>query len=248
MSSGHDDPAIAALLADLVLANHILAYHGIVDSFGHISVRHPHDPSRYFLAVSRAPEQVSLEDMIEFDLDSVPTTAESRPLYGERAIHGRIYAARPDVQSVCHNHAPATIPFGVTGVPLRAIWHQAAPIGYEIPIWDIREQFGATSLLVRERATGDALAAALGPNRVVLMRGHGCSVVGTTIREAVYTAYYLQQNATLLTASLGMSRDVNYLEREEVELATRVQFSPVAQNRSWDAWASQAQRVARTQG
>lgn len=214
--------SIDELLRDLVLANRILAQHGVVDAFGHISVRHPQDPGRYFLACSRAPEQVELGDLIEFDLEGQPTHPEERPLYGERAIHSRIYARRPDVQSVCHNHAPATIPFGVTGVALRPIWHQAAPIGYDIPTWDTRTEFGSTSMLVTTKPMGDSLAAALGPNRAVLMRGHGCAVVGTNIREAVYTSIYLQENARLLTTSLTMSQRVLYLDREEAELAGAV--------------------------
>jgi HCOMODA/2-hydroxy-3-carboxy-muconic semialdehyde decarboxylase len=230
--------AVEELLRDLVLANRILAQQGVVDAFGHISARHPDDPGRYFLACSRAPEQVELDDLIEFNLDGEPTTPETRTLYGERAIHSRIYAKRPDVGSVCHNHSHATIPFGVTGIPIRPIWHQAAPIGYDIPIWDTRTEFGSTSMLVTTKPMGDSLATALGENRALLMRGHGTAVTGGNIREAVYTAIYLQENAKLLTTSLTMSQNVIYMDREEVALAGAVQFSPRAQERAWSAWVA----------
>jgi ribulose-5-phosphate 4-epimerase/fuculose-1-phosphate aldolase len=233
------NPNVREVLADLVIANHILAEHGIVDAFGHISVRHPEHPGRYFLARSLAPELVALDDIVEFTLDSEPIDPDGRPLYAERPIHGRIYAARPDVHAVCHNHAPATIPFGVTGAALRPIFHMAAVIGSAIPVWDIASRFGDTNLLVTTGAMGDDLATALGPHRVALMRGHGSAVAGKTLRDAVFTAVYLQVNAHLLTTALGLG-DVRYLSDGEIAAASTMLGQPLAQNRAWESWAARA--------
>jgi ribulose-5-phosphate 4-epimerase/fuculose-1-phosphate aldolase len=225
--------------ADVVLANRILADNGVVDAFGHISIRHPLRSDRYVLSCSRAPEQVTIDDLIEFDLDGVPAQPESRALYAERAIHSEIYRARPDVQAVCHNHAPATIPFGVTGVPLRPISHVAAPIGTEVPAWDIRPEFGDTDLLVTTAEAGRSLALALGSGPVILMRGHGTTVATHDVRMTVMTAIYLQENAKLLATALtiGAGR-VEYLTAGEVERATARQSSALALDRAWNAWKS----------
>lgn len=224
-------------LRDLVLANRILADREVLDSFGHVSQRHPARADRYLLSRSRAPHLVDADDIMEFTLDNEPVAPDGRAMYAERAIHGRIYAARPDVQAICHNHAPATIPFGVTGAPLRPIFHMAAVIGASVPVWDIAERFGDTNLLVTTSAAGDDLARTLGPNRVALMRGHGGVVTGTTLREVVFTAVYLQVNAQLLTAALGIG-DVRYLSAGEVAAATQLLFEPLSQNRAWEGWSA----------
>jgi len=233
------NPNVREILADLVIANRILAEHGIVDAFGHVSVRHPERPDRYFLSRSLAPELVTIDDIVEFTLDSEPVDPDGRALYAERPIHGRIYAARPDVAAVCHNHAPATIPFGVTGAPLRPIFHMAAVIGTIIPVWDIATRFGDTNLLVTTNAMGDDLAAALGPHRVALMRGHGSAVAGRTLRDAVFAAVYLQVNAQLLATALGLG-DVQYLSDGEIDAASTMLGQPLAQNRAWESWAARA--------
>jgi ribulose-5-phosphate 4-epimerase/fuculose-1-phosphate aldolase len=237
--TGDRSPNVREVLRDLVIANHILAEQGIVDAFGHISVRHPEHSDRYFLARSVAPELVALEDIVEFTLDNEPIAHDGRPLYAERPIHGRIYAVRPDVHAVCHNHAPATIPFGVTGTPLRPIFHMASVIGSAIPVWDIAAQFGDTNLLVTTGAMGDDLAATLGPHRVALMRGHGSVVAGKTLRDAVFAAVYLQVNAHLLTTALGLG-DVRYLSDGEVAAASTMLGGPLSQNRAWESWAARA--------
>ncbi|MFN2460385.1 MAG: class II aldolase/adducin family protein [Candidatus Velthaea sp.] len=226
-------------LDDLVIANHILAEQGVVDSFGHVSMRHPERPDRYLLARSRAPELVEADDIIEYTLEGEAIDAGGRAPYAERPIHGRIYAARPDVDAVCHNHATATIPFGVTGVPLRPIFHMASVIGSHVPVWDIAARFGDTNLLVTTNDMGDDLAAALGPNRVALMRGHGSAVAGKTLRDAVFTSVYLQVNANLLATALALG-DVRYLSDGEVAAASTMLSQPLAQNRAWESWASRA--------
>src|SRR4051794_12872650 len=167
----------ADVLRDLVIANRILAREGVVDAYGHISVRHPEHSDRFFLSVSRSPELVTLDDIIEYDLDCNPIDLCGRTQYTERPIHGAIYRKRPDVFSGVHNHACEVILFAVAqSVKLRPLLHTAAGIGAEIPVWDIRRKFGDTNLLVTTITHGDDLADGLGPNRVVLMRGH-CAAV-----------------------------------------------------------------------
>src|SRR5262249_46220417 len=140
--------AAESALADLVIANRILANEGVIDAFGHVSMRHPERDDRYFLARSRSPELVERADILEFDLDSNPLKADGRTMHSERQIHGCIYKARPDVKAVCHNHAHSLVPFGVTGSAIKPIWHVAGSIGAEVPIWDMRDEFGDTDLLV----------------------------------------------------------------------------------------------------
>ena len=166
--------ALADLLRDLVTANRILANEGVVDAYGHISVRHPDRADRFFLSCSRSPELVAPDDIIEYDLDCNPIDLRGRAQYTERPIHGAIFGKRPDVMSVVHNHANEIIPFTVVrGVKLRPLLHVAAGIGADIPVWDIRDRFGDTNMLVTNLAQGSDLAEGLGANRVVLMRGHG---------------------------------------------------------------------------
>src|SRR3989442_11105077 len=160
-------------IRDVVIGNRILAHEGVVDAYGHVSVRHPRDPGRYFLSRSRAPELVELGDVIEYDLSGTAVAGETRAPYLERFIHGAIYEARPDVQAVVHAHAEAVLPFTITPTPLRPVMHMASFIGARLPVWGIRDRFGATNLLVVNMAPGRDLARTLGAERAVLMRGHG---------------------------------------------------------------------------
>lgn len=225
------------ILRDLVIANRILANHDVVDAFGHITVRHPDRTDRFFMAKSKGPGSITIEDLVEFDLDCNPIDQNGRRMYAERAIHGSIYRARPDVMSVCHNHAPATIPFGVTGVPLRAIFHMGSVVGNDVPVWDISAEFGDTNLLVTTREQGDSLARALGDRRVILMRGHGSAVAGTALRETVFTCVYMQKNAELQTIAHGFG-NVHYLSDGEVAEANALLFDSLSQDRAWGEWAA----------
>ena len=164
----------------------------MVDAYGHVTVRHPDNPGRYLMSCSRAPELVTLDDIMEFTLDGEPVDDSGRVPYAERFIHGAIYEKRPDVNSVVHNHSHAVIPFGVTGVKLRPIVHVGASIGAEVPVWDIRDKFGETNLLVVNMEQGRDLADCLGGNRVALMRGHGCAVAGGSHQQSTMTSVYLQ--------------------------------------------------------
>ena len=169
---------------ELALANRIIAHEGVLDGFGHVSMRHPTDPDRYLLARSRSPELIEPEDIFEFTLDSEPVSAAGVTLYGERVIHGCIYQARPDVNAVCHHHSPAVLPFCVTGVTLEPVFHLGAVIGTAAPFWDSRDDFGDTNMLVIKPEEGRSLAKALGSHWMVLMRRHGATLAGTTRARA----------------------------------------------------------------
>ena len=228
-------------LHDLVTANRILAREEVVDAFGHVSIRHPERADRYILSQSRAPELVDTPDLMEYTLEGEPLDQRDRPMYSERPIHGGVYEARPDVMAVVHNHSPAVLPFGVTGVPLRPMSHMAAVVGEPVPVWDIRDNFSNTSLLVTTMEQGRDLAATLGTNRAALMRGHGCVVVGSTLKEAIMRSVYLQTNARLLLASLPLG-EVKYLSSSEIELMTQSLSRPSSIARAWEYWAARAGR------
>jgi ribulose-5-phosphate 4-epimerase/fuculose-1-phosphate aldolase len=226
------------ILRDLVVANRILAHEQVVDAYGHVSVRHPDRPDRFFLSGSRSPELVSLDDIIEYDLDCNPIDQKGRAQYTERPIHGAIYKARPDVQSVIHNHAYEIIPFTVAkGARLKPLLHTAAGIGTNIQVWDIRAKFGDTNLLVTTMAQGADLAATLGRDRVALMRGHGSAVTGQSIQDAVHTAYYLKVNAQLQERAMRMG-DVTYLS--DGEIAEMQKIAQGGHTRAWEYWSRRA--------
>src|SRR5688572_12568501 len=189
------DPALAH---DLVAANRILADHGVLDSFGHVSVRDPRDTGRYLQMRAIAPRDVTVADLMTFDLDSNPLNANGRSPYRERFIHGMIYQARPDVNAVIHSHSPTVIPFSVTEKPLRAIFHNGHFLGQGVPVWEIREHAGENNnMLVLTNELGKSLAQALGQGSVVLMRGHGNAVAGPDLKTAVFRAIYTEVNAKL---------------------------------------------------
>jgi ribulose-5-phosphate 4-epimerase/fuculose-1-phosphate aldolase len=222
-------------LEDLVIANRILAREEVVDGFGHISMRHPERADRFFMSRSRSPELVVLDDIMEFDLDCNPIDQRGRTMYGERPIHGAIYQHRPDVGSVVHNHAHEVIPYSVTKVPMRQIIHTAGGMGHNVPVWDIRDEFGDTDLLVRTLDQGRSLARSLGDNAAALMRGHGCVVTGKTVRDAVRIAVYLMVNARLQTDAMRFG-DVAFLSEEEIVATADMAASPLACDRVWEYW------------
>ncbi len=227
-------------LRDLAIANRILAREGVVDAFGHVSLRHPDRPDRFLLARSRSPELVTPEDLMEFALDGTPVDARGRTPYSERFIHGAIYEKRPDVHSVIHNHSHEIIPYGITPVKLRPVLHVGGAIGEDVPVWDIRRKFGDTNMLVVNMDQGRDLAATLGKNRVALMRGHGCAVAGNTLREAVFTAVYLQVNAKLQTEAMRLSDEVEYLSPGELALTKEMLSQQVGLDRAWEYWTRRA--------
>tara|TARA_R110000787_G_scaffold119276_2_gene230209 strand:- start:72 stop:791 length:720 start_codon:yes stop_codon:yes gene_type:complete len=227
-------------LRELVIANRILAREGVVDAFGHVSVRHPDNPERYLMSRSRAPELITLDDLIEFTLDGEGIDLRDRTPYGERHIHGAIFEARPEVNSVIHNHAYELIPFGNTGTPLVPMMHTCGPIGADINCWDIRDKFGETDHLVINMEQGRDLAACLGPRPVSLMKRHGCVVAGASIKEAVNIAVYLQVNAKIQLQALAMGGTFDRLTPGEAELCTQRQISPLGMDRAWEYWCLRA--------
>jgi HCOMODA/2-hydroxy-3-carboxy-muconic semialdehyde decarboxylase len=231
---------IKQALEELVTANRILAREGIVDAFGHVSIRHPGHPDRYCLSRARAPACIEAADIMQFSLDGAPIAPGGRKPYAERYIHGAVYEARPDVRAVVHNHSPGVIPFGVTGVPLRPIMHMCASMGHEVPVWDSRSSFGDTNLLVTSMAMARDLASALGTRPAALMRGHGCVVAGGSLREVVFTSIYLELNAALQQRAHALGT-VTFLSEGEVDavLSTRSSFTF---ERAWEYWCQRAGR------
>ena len=228
------------LVATLVVANRILYQQGVVDGFGHISVRDPAAADRFLLSRSLAPGQVTRADVMTFDLDGDAQGGDTRAPYLERFIHGEIYRARPDVQSVVHSHSPSVIPFGATRTPLQPLYHMSSFIGDGSAIFEIREAGGNTDMLIRDCALGAALARSLAGRSVVLMRGHGSTVVGASIEEAVFRAIYTEMNAKLQMQARALGEPV-YLNAEEAAKSTRTNQGVI--RRAWDLWAQAVGRV-----
>ena len=227
-------------LADVVIANRILAHEGIVDAYGHVSVRHPRDPKRYLLARSLSPEMVQQADIMEFDLDGTPAGGDSRQPYLERFIHGAVYEARPEVLAVVHAHAEDVLPFGITSTPLRPVIHSGSFMGAEVPVWDIRERFGDTNLLVTNMPQGRDLAARLAGNNVALMRGHGFVAAARSLIEVVRMSVYVPRNARVQMAAMQLG-EVKPLSRGEID-ARNAGYKPHSPEtwRAWEYWATRA--------
>jgi len=229
--------ASAELIDDLVTANHILVHEGVLDSFGHVSVRHDRRDDRFLIARSMAPALVSAQDILECDFDGVPRDPHGRHTYVERFIHSAIYQARPDVRAVIHSHSPAIIPFGVTGARLRPICHMSGFLGSTTPVFEIRNSAGeSTDLLIRSQALGVALARTLGQAAVALMRGHGSVAVGVSLRQVVYRAIYTESNARLQSEAMRFG-DVNYLT--DAEAASTAAMIDEHLERPWEMWKQQ---------
>jgi ribulose-5-phosphate 4-epimerase/fuculose-1-phosphate aldolase len=232
-------PVAATLIADLAAASRILAARGVVDGFGHVSMRHPEAPARYLMARSIAPALVTPDDIVEYDLDSVPCNAAERGSFLERFIHGEIYKARPDVMSIVHSHSPSVIPFGLVDAKMQAMFHNAAFLAAGVPVFDIREQFGATDMLVSDGAKGVALTGALGGKDVVLMRAHGSVACGPSLQIAVFRAVYTEVSARIQhwAAALAGAGPIAALDTEEGRLADVP--NRTAGMRAWDLWRAE---------
>ena len=228
------------LIDDLVSANHILFKEGVVDGFGHVSVRDERDPERFLLSRSIAPATVSPRDVMEFGLDGEPLNPRGRRPYLERFIHSEIYRARPDVVAVVHSHSPALIPFGITGTSLRPVFHMSGFLGQATPIFEIREAGGpATDMLIRDRKLGTALARTLGKAPFALMRGHGSVAVGATLKQVVYRAIYAEVNARLQSEALRLGA-ITYLNDAEAANAARTNDSVI--DRPWELWKARVKQ------
>jgi HCOMODA/2-hydroxy-3-carboxy-muconic semialdehyde decarboxylase len=224
----------AALLDDIVTGSRVLADFGVLDGFGHVSARHPTNPNHFLMSRSLAPALVTADDVMEFDLDGNAVDARGRSLFLERFIHSEIYRARPDVMSVVHTHSPGVIPYTISQVPLRAVFHNAAFLAAGAPLWDIRKDFGETDMLVRNATIGKDLALTLGDRAVVLMRGHGDVTVGPSVKLAVFRAYYTDVNARLQSQAIALGGEPNYLTPGEGAKADAVNLAIV--DRIWNLW------------
>jgi len=231
-------PELQQLIDDLVAANHILYRHGVVDGYGHASIRHPQQPERFLIAAAIAPGRVRASDILELDFDGNPVDAGGRPLYSERFIHAEIYRARVDVNAVIHSHSPTVIPFSVTDVPLRPIINQASCLHSGVPVYNSRLVPEAKGPLVDSPVLGQALVAKLAEHSVVLMRGHGNTVVAPDLREAVARAIYTERNAHLLLQTLALNRPIEYLDPAEVQSknTNRRNLPSHGVDRIWQKW------------
>lgn len=229
---------------ELATANHILFDQGVLDGFGHVSARHPGRADRFLLSRNLAPALVSEDDVLEFDLDGEPVGVTGRKVYLERFIHGEIYRARPDVGAVVHSHAPSLLPFGiVAGVRFCPVCHMAGFIRPDVPVFEIRAHAGeASDLLIRDSGLGRDLVRCLGDHPLVLMRGHGATVVGTSLRQAVFRAVYTEVNARIQAAALGLG-PVTGLTAGEAEAADAANDGQIG--RAWEFWTLRARaRIA----
>jgi len=227
------------LIEDLVAANRILAEHGVIDAYGHVSVRSERDPKRYFLARSIAPELVRPEDIMEYDLDSNPIDPRGRESVRERFIHGEIFKARPDVNAAVHNHSPSVVPFSVTTVAMRPLFHMAAFVGEGVPNFEIRDAEKGTDLLVKTAYLGQALARTLGRSPAALMRGHGSVTVGESLPRAVGRSIYLEMSARMQLQAIaiaGTGGKITYLDEQEVRASVPGQDY----GRAWPMWRAKA--------
>jgi ribulose-5-phosphate 4-epimerase/fuculose-1-phosphate aldolase len=211
-------PEIADLVEDLVTANHILFYQGVLDSFGHVSARHPNNSNHFLMSRAMAPGLVQATDILAFDLDGVPLEATNHSLYMERFIHSELYKSRGDVNAIVHSHSPTVIPFSITQTELRPVFHRASFLSRGVPVFEIREVAGTkNNMLVNDAKRGKALAQALGENNVALMRGHGNVVVAPRLRLAVSRAIETEVNAKLQLQAMMIGGPINYLSAEEAE-------------------------------
>jgi ribulose-5-phosphate 4-epimerase/fuculose-1-phosphate aldolase len=233
--SQFSSPVDPALIDDLVAASLILAKHGVLDAWGHVSIRHPGNPERYLMSRARAPALVAAEDIMEFDLDSNPIDQRDRRVFLERFIHGNAYKARADVNAVVHSHSPTVVPFTVTGQPLKAISSVAAFLCDEPEVWEIRDVGIVQGMLVANNEQGASLAKKLGGKPVCLMRGHGNVVVAPDVRRVVHRALYTEVNARQLTVALSFNRPITYISPDEA-------MDPKRLDDSWEVWKTEAMK------
>lgn len=232
-----EGPISKEQMEDLVASSLILAQHGVLDAFGHVSIRHPADPNRYLLSRNLAPELVTSADIVEYDLDSEPVDPKAPRGFLERYIHGEIYKARPDVHSVIHTHSPSVVPFGVTKALMQPIYHMSGFLGRGVPIYDIRKESGRqTDILIREPIFGQQLARVLADKPMALMRGHGNVVVAQDVKVATYRAIYTEMNARLQLQAIMAGGPIEFLSKEEAFLTEATIEGQI--HRPWDLWKS----------
>jgi ribulose-5-phosphate 4-epimerase/fuculose-1-phosphate aldolase len=232
---------IADVLHQLIVTTRILANESVLDAFGHVSVRHPHDRNRYFIPRHRAPELAEISDLIEMNLDSEPVRPTQFRLYSERVIHGEIYKARTDVNAVVHHHAHAMLPYAISGRELVPVFHLGAVLG-KVPFWDQRDEFGDTNMLVVKPEEGASLARALGPHWTILMRRHGATVAGTDLRQLAFRTVFGCHNAALQSQAIAHGH-VDQLSPGEQKLTEAGQLGPTPIERAWDYWVRHVEKA-----
>ena len=225
---------LATLRADLAAASRILVDQHVFDAAGHVSARHPEDPNRFLMSRSLAPESVTADDIIELTVDGESLDPRGRAPFIERFLHSSVYRRRPDVMAIAHGHSPAVVPFGLTGTPLRAMYHNAAFLAAGVPVFDIRDRFGATDIVISSPARGAAMAETLGDKAVLLLRAHGFLAVGPTLPAAVFRAIFTEINARVQLQASTLGGPIAALDEEEGRLADAVNLATVG--RSWDLW------------
>ena len=243
VSGAAAETSLDAVINDLVTANRILYRQGVLDGFGHVTVRHPANPDRYLMSAATAPGRVTKDDIMEFDLESRPIDQRGRTVYSERFIHSEIYKARADVHAVLHSHSPTVIPFGAANVPLRPIVNTAGFLSPEVPVFEMRRAAGSRSLLVNDAKLGKAVADTLGSRTVALLRGHGNVVVGPDIRRMVSRAIYTELNARLQLQALALGGQIIYLDETEARAGEELRDKSgrgQATDRTWQMWAEEA--------
>src|SRR5687767_11022256 len=236
--------ASRALIDDLVAASRILAQHGVLDAYGHVSARSDRRPASFIMSRSLAPALVTAADLMELDADSEPLPGDKRKGFLERYIHGEIYRARPEVMAVVHSHSPSVIPFGVTRTKLRPIYHMGSFLWSGAPVFDIRKERQDNDLLIRDRPLGKALAATLSSHTCVLMRGHGMTVIGDSVPEAVFRAIYTEMNARLQLQASQLEGPIEFLSDEEGRRSAAANRGTL--ERPWELWRKAA--LGRTKG
>jgi HCOMODA/2-hydroxy-3-carboxy-muconic semialdehyde decarboxylase len=239
----------------LIIANRIFAHHGVLDAYGHVSIRDPENPKQFIMSRARAPELVTEDDLLVLNLEGEVVEEGRGGPYSERFIHAAVYEARPEIQAVVHAHTPSIIPFGITDIPLRAAFHIGAVVGKHVPTWDIADEFGPTNMLVTNMAQGRSLVKVLGANQMALMRGHGCVCVGRSIQDVTRTGVYMDVNARVATTAHLMSGGkVKYLSPEEMQMRLTQGGGPPRpagearaprgmdgerSSREWEAWSAE---------
>lgn len=234
--------SLAQAREQLSLANRILSHEGVIDAFGHVSMRHPTNPERYLISRHRAAELVEPGDVLELTLDSVPVKPTTVRLYGELVIHACIYQARPDVMAVCHHHSDSIMPYCMTDVELQPVYHIGASLGPKVPIWDSRDEFGDTQLVVVKPEEGRSLARGLGPHWIVLMRHHGATVAGTSLIDTVYRTIYSSRNAELQCRALALGK-VEPLSQGERDNCFVFNQQPRPTERAWEYWSMRVKKA-----
>jgi ribulose-5-phosphate 4-epimerase/fuculose-1-phosphate aldolase len=233
---------LAEARQELATANRVLANEGVLDAFGHISMRHPTNPNRYLISRYGAAELMMPADILELTLDSKPVVPTSARMFSELVIHGAIYQARPDVHSVCHHHATPVLPYCITGVELVPVMHLGASLGGKVPFWDSRDEFGDTPLVVTKPEEGASLARALGPHWMVLLRRHGATLAGRSLHECVFRSIYTCRNAELQSRAMGIG-SISTLSDGEAQMCSSHSLTPRTLGRAWEYWSFRLAKV-----